>query len=76
MSTSSQTSQSMPKPKPPVLTPEQEARAIDQRNKQARGHLRGVPRLNAKTVADAEARVARRLGLASLTAPKPQGGAR
>ena len=32
MSTSSQ----MPKPKPPVLTPEQKARAIDQRNEQAR----------------------------------------
>ena len=26
----------MPKPKPPVLTPEQMARVIDQRNEQAR----------------------------------------
>jgi len=26
----------MPKPKPPVLTPEQKARAIDVRNEQAR----------------------------------------
>jgi hypothetical protein len=66
----------MPKPKPPVLTPEQKARAIDQRNEQARKNLRGVARLNAKTVADAEARHARRFGLTGLTAPKPQGGAR
>lgn len=58
-----------------MLTPEQKARAIDERNKQARQHLRGVARLNAKTVADAEATLARHLGLASLTAPKPQGGA-
>lgn len=66
----------MPKPKPPVLTPEQKARAIDQRNKEARKGLRGPARLNARTVADAEARVARRFGLAGLAAPKPQGGAR
>lgn len=66
----------IPKPKPPVLTPEQKARAIDQRNKEARKGLRGLPRLNAKTVAEAEARVARHFGLASLTAPKPKGGAR
>lgn len=58
-----------------MLTPEQKARAIDQRNKQARENLRGVARLNAKTVADAEARLASRLGLASLTPPKPRGGA-
>ncbi|MCX4911875.1 hypothetical protein [Streptomyces sp. NBC_00878] len=64
----------MPKPKPPVLTPEQKARAIDQRNKEARKGLRGVARLNAKTVADAEARVARRFGLADLTPPKPKPG--
>jgi len=63
-----------PKPKPPVLTPEQIARAIDERNREARKHLRGVDRLNARTVADAEARVARRLGLPSLM-PKPTGGA-
>jgi len=66
----------MPKPRPPVLTPEQKARAIDARNEQARQHLRGLARLNAKTVADAETALARRLGLASLAAPKPQGGAR
>jgi hypothetical protein len=64
-----------PKPKPPVLTPEQKARAIDQRNEQARKHLRGVARLDANTVADAEARVARRFGLTSLTPPKSEGGA-
>ena len=29
-------SSQMPKPRPPVLTPEQQARAIDERNKQAR----------------------------------------
>lgn len=66
----------MPKPKPPVLTPEQKAHAIAQRNKEARKGLRGVARLDAKTVADAEARVARRLGLADMTPPKPEGGAR
>lgn len=66
----------MPKPKPPVLTPEQKAQAIDQRNKQARQGLRGVARLNAKTVADAEARVARHLGVASLMPPKPKPGGR
>jgi hypothetical protein len=65
--TSSQTPRPMPKPKPPVLTPEQQARAIDERNKQARQALRGLARLNAATVADAEARVARRFGLTSLT---------
>ncbi|WP_369274456.1 hypothetical protein AB5J55_35055 [Streptomyces sp. R11] len=66
----------MPKPKAPVLTPDQKARAIDQRNKEARKGLRGVARLNAKTVADAEARVARHFGLAELTPPKPKGGTR
>ena len=65
----------MPKPRPPVLTPEQKARAIDERNKQARKHFRGVARLNARTVADAEARLAHRLGLPSLMPPKPKGGA-
>lgn len=58
-----------------MLTPEQKARAIDQRNEQARKGLRGVARLNAKTVADAEARLASRLGLTSLMPPKPKGGA-
>jgi hypothetical protein len=58
------------------LTPEQKARAIDQRNEQARKSLRGVARLDAKTVADAEARHARRFGLTDLTAPKPLGGVR
>lgn len=33
--TSSQIPRPMPKPKPPVLTPEQKARAIDLRNEQA-----------------------------------------
>jgi hypothetical protein len=65
----------MPKPRPPVLTPEQQARAIDERNKQARKGLRGVARLNAATVADAEARVARRFGLASLKPTSGQDGA-
>jgi hypothetical protein len=65
----------MPKPRPPVLTLEQQARAIDQRNKEARKGLRGVARLNARTVAEAEARFARRLGLTDLSAPKPGGAA-
>jgi hypothetical protein len=33
----------MPKPRPVVLTPEQKARAIDQRNEQARSR-KGTPR--------------------------------
>ncbi|NUQ95816.1 MAG: hypothetical protein HOY79_04405 [Streptomyces sp.] len=66
----------MRKPKPPVLTPEMKARLIDQRNKEARKGLRGVARLDAKTVADAEARLAGRLGIASLVPPKPKPGGR
>ena len=73
MSSSSQTPAPAPKPRPVQLTPEQQARAIDARNEQARKGLRGVARLNARTVAEAEARVARRFGLASLT-PETDGG--
>lgn len=68
-------SSQMPKPKPVVLTPEQKARAIDQRNKEARGHLRGADRLRAKTMADLEATHARRLGLDDLTELEILGGA-
>jgi hypothetical protein len=70
------TTSKMPRPKPPVLTPDQMARAIDQRNKEARKGLRGVARLNAKTVADAEAQMARRLGIGGLAQPKPKPGGR
>ena len=34
----------MPKPRPPVLTPEQKARAIDLRNEQARTQVARTPK--------------------------------